>query len=94
MVLPSRDTGTPVLPEPSDAAMAVALALMDKLKVPHRVKFTPSQLARDVGGTARAWQRECSLGNIVAVRVPGGWLVPYDFLVRYFAERQNVVSNN
>lgn len=91
LVRPSPDTHTPVLPEPSDAATAIALALMDELKIPRRLKFTPSQLAEDVGGTARSWQRECALGNIGAIHVAGGWIVPYDRLVQYIAKRQNIV---
>src|ERR1700694_1455204 len=78
----------------TEVALAAAETILSQLRVPRRVKFTPSQLADDVGGTARAWQRECKLGNLGAVRVPGGWLVPWRQLVLYFAERQNLVSLN
>lgn len=76
------------------AAEAVALQLLDELGVPRRRKFTPTQLAQDVGGRARSWQRACQLGEIAAVRIPGGWLVTWRALVLYFAEHQNVVSMN
>jgi len=55
------------------------------------VRFTPSQLARDIGGSARAWQRECERGEIGAVRTSAGWIVSWQQLVRYVAIRQNVV---
>ncbi len=76
------------------AAEAVAIRILHDLEVPRRVKFTPSQLAQDVGGTARSWQRACQLGEIGAVRIPGGWLVTWRELVAYMARHQNVVSTN
>lgn len=92
LVLPSEDTATPVHPL-DPAAEAVAIQILKDLEVPRRVKFTPSQLADDVGGKARSWQRACQLGEIGAVRIPGGWLVPWPSLVRYVAEHQNVSEN-
>lgn len=96
-ILPSAGTNTPCVPVESGldpAAVAVAEAFLVELEVPKRVKFTPSQLATDVGGSRRAWQRECEIGNIDAVRLPGGWIVPWHRLVKYFAKRQNVVESN
>lgn len=80
--------------EVDPAARAIAEQLLEELEVPRRVKFTPSQLARDVGGTARSWQRACELGQIGAVRIPGGWLIPWSRLVSYFATHQRLVSKN
>jgi hypothetical protein len=91
VVQPSEDTNTPVL---DPAAEAVALRILRDLEVPHRPKFTPSQLASDVGGKARSWQRACQLGEIEAVLLPGGWVVTWGGLVRFVARRQNVVELN
>lgn len=92
IVLPSEETKTPVYLDP--AADAVALQILRDLDVPQRPKFTPSQLAQDVGGKARSWQRACQLGDIEAVYLPGGWIVTWRGLVRFFARRQNVVEMN
>lgn len=92
IVLPSEDTCTPVHVDP--AAEAVALQILSDLNVPHRPKFTPTQLAADVGGKARSWQRACQLGEIEAVHLPGGWVVSWSGLVRFVARRQNVVEMN
>ena len=89
-VLPSEDTSTPDVPVPAHVLL-VAESLLMELGVPRRVKFTPSQLAMDVGGSTRGWQRECEIGNIGAVHVVGGWLVPWSRLVAYVAQRQNIV---
>lgn len=88
--------GTTVEPDHSidPDALAVAEQLLQELGVPRRVKFTPNQLAADVGGSARGWRRECELRAIGAVRIPGGWVIPYARLVAYFAARQNVVALN
>lgn len=93
LVLPSENTNTPDVPVSAEA-LTVAEHLLSELQVPHRVKFTPSQLAQDVGGSTRGWQRECEMGNIGAVRVVGGWVVPWQRLVRYVAQRQNIVDQN
>lgn len=92
VVLPSEDTETPVYHDP--AAEAVALQILKDLDVPRRKRFTPSQLAQDVGGKARTWQRACRLGEIEAVHIPGGWLVTWPGLVRFVARNQNVVERN
>lgn len=92
-VLPSPDTTTPEVPV-SVEALTVAETLLTELGVPRRVKFTPSQLAQDVGGSTRGWQRECELGNVGAVRMVGGWVVPWHRLVVYVAARQNIVESN
>lgn len=86
----SETKASDVAPE----VIAIAERLLYELAVPHRPKFTPSQLAQDVGGSERGWQRECELGNIGAVRVVGGWIVPWQRLVVYFAQRQNLVNWN
>jgi hypothetical protein len=93
MVLPSKDTNTPVHDlEPE--AEAVALRILKDLEVPQRVRFTPAQLAEDVGvGTPRSWQRACQLGIIEAVHFPGGYLISWRALVAYVAEHQNVSMN-
>lgn len=49
--------------------------MLDELAVPHRPQFTPSQLAQDVGGSARAWQSACGKGQISATRDGRGWHV-------------------
>lgn len=93
LVLPSEDTNTPVH-ELDPAAEAVALKILRDLEVPKRPKFTPSQLAQDVGGKMRSWQRACQLGEIEAVHIPGGWVVSWQALVVYVARHQNIVSMN
>jgi hypothetical protein len=80
--------------EANPQALALAELMLSELGVPRRVKFTPSQLASDVGGSARAWQRACELGEIGAVRAIGGWLIPWTRLVRFIAARQNLVEMN
>lgn len=92
-VLPSPETATPDVPV-GEPALAIAEELLAQLQVPHRVKFTPSQLSQDIGGSTRSWQRECEIGNIGAVHVPGGWIVPWKRLVTYVAQRQNIVETN
>lgn len=92
-VLPSENTSTPDLPVCAEA-VSIAHDLLLELGVPRRVKFTPSQLASDVGGSTRGWQRACELGEIGAVRIVGGWVVPWERLVKYVAQRQNIVENN
>jgi hypothetical protein len=92
LVQPSKDTNTPVYVDA--AAEAVALQILREMDVPRRPKFTPSQLAQDVGGKARSWQRACQLGEIDAVHLPGGWVVTWHGLVRFFARRQNQVEMN
>lgn len=96
-VLPSDDTSTPDVPlEPAinPEALAIAERLLSEFGVPRRVRFTPSQLAQDVGGSTRAWQRECEIGNIGAVHSVGGWIVSWHRLVAYVARRQNIVEMN
>jgi hypothetical protein len=93
VVLPSDDTNTPDVPVSAEA-LYVAESFLSEIGVPRRVKFTPSQLAEDVGGSKRGWQRECELGNIGAARLVGGWVVPWSRLVAYVAVRQNIVESD
>lgn len=95
----SRDVvcGTSAQPdsvEAADPSIRVAEQLLAEMGVPRRRRFTPSQLAQDLGGTTRSWQRACRLGEIGAVHIPGGWITTWQQLVTYLADRQNLVSRN
>ena len=76
------------------AALAVALRMLAERGVPQRSKgFTPSQLAQDVGGSARSWQRKCADGEIEAADLCG-WKVTWPALVRFVAAKQSVIDEN
>jgi hypothetical protein len=60
---------------------------LSELECPRRAHFTAAQLAEHVGGSARAWQRACASGEVMATKGPKGYSVAWDDLVRYVAQR-------
>jgi hypothetical protein len=90
-ILRSEDTLTSGI---DPAALAVAEQMLIERGVPKRAKgFSPSQLAQDVGGSTRSWQRKCEDGDIEAADLCG-WSVTWPALVRYVAAKQNMIDGN
>ena len=67
---------------------------LEDFKVPIKPRYLIAHLAQYLGGSVRAWQREVQLGNLRAVKLPGGWAIPRPELERYFKENQFFVNDN
>lgn len=91
-----RDADRDALPASDVDPVALSLAeeFLKARKVPHRPQFTPSTLAKDLGGTTRTWQKRCESGEITAVRDGRDFVVVWPWLVRYIAARLTVNSRN
>lgn len=92
VVLPSGDSDI----DPAALAVAIEYLASQGLYIegrPLRKRWTPSHLARDLGGTARTWQRRCEDGQIRATRDGREYVVIFPWLVRYYADGANVSAN-
>lgn len=87
-------TNTLAAEDPNPEAIRLAEEFLKAKKVPHRPRFTPSTLAKDLGGTTRTWQKRCESGEITALRDGRNFVVVWPWLVRYIAVRLNVNSRN
>jgi hypothetical protein len=101
LVTPSPDTG---IPEPDALLSPILSTLSDEERemlpvarehlIPIKPRYYISQLSEWLGGSIRSWQRECELGNLEAIRLPGGWAVSCSALLRYLRARHNLMSMN